>query len=84
LHKPKVIVITGLLDQFFQDPYVNVTEAQHLVSQIVTSLHKIKNVLIVLSSRLGDYEMEFPPLSRIIEIRGKKRIQRNETKSLYS
>jgi hypothetical protein len=84
LHKPKVIVITGLLDQFFQDPYVNVTEAQSLVSQIVTSLHKIKNVLIVLSSRLGDYEMEFPPLSRIIEIRGKKRIQRNETKSLYS
>jgi Rad51 len=27
LHKPKVVVITGLLDQFFQDPYVNVAEA---------------------------------------------------------
>ena len=26
LHKPKLIVITGLLDQFFQDPYINVAE----------------------------------------------------------
>jgi hypothetical protein len=78
LHKPKVVVISGLLDQFFQDPYVNVAEAQSLVTQIVTSLYKIKNVLIVLSSRLGDYEMEFPPLSRIIEIREKK--EYSETK----
>jgi hypothetical protein len=72
IHKPKVIVITGLLDQFFQDPYVNVAEAESLVLQIVTALHKIKNVLIVLTSRLADSEMEFPPLSRIIEIREKK------------
>lgn len=72
LHKPKVIVVSGLLDQFYQDPYVNITEAQSLVSQIVTALHKIKNVLVVLTSRLGDYGMEFPALSRIIEIRDKK------------
>jgi hypothetical protein len=78
LHKPKVVVITGLLDQFFQDPYVNVGEAERLVSQIVTALHKIKNVLIVLTSRLGDYEIEFPPLSRIIEIREQKEF--SETK----
>ena len=78
IHKPKVVVISGLLDQFFQDPYVNVAEAQSLVLQIVTALYRIKNVLIILSSRLDDYEMEFPPLSRIIEIREKKEF--SETK----
>jgi hypothetical protein len=85
LHKPKLIVISGLLDQFYQDPYVNVAEAQSLVSQIVTALHKIKNALIVLTSRLGDYEIEFPALSRIIEIRDKKEF--NEMKlnlSIYN
>ena len=61
-----------MLDQFYQDPYIHTSEAQNLVSQIVTALHKIKNVLIVLTSRLGDYEMEFPTLSRIVEIRDKK------------
>jgi uncharacterized protein YueI len=72
LHKPKIVVISGLLDQFYQDPYINSAEVQRLVSQIVTALHKIKNVLIVLTSRLADNEIEFPPLSRIIEIRDKK------------
>jgi uncharacterized protein YueI len=77
LHKSKVIVISGLLDQFYQDPYINIAEAESLVSQIVTTLHKIKNVLIVLTSRFGDNEMELPALSRI-EIRDKKEF--NETK----
>ena len=72
LHKPKIVVISGLLDQFYQDPYINSAEVQRLVSQIVTALHKIKNVLIVLTSRLANNEIEFPPLSRIIEIRDKK------------
>jgi hypothetical protein len=72
LHKPKIVVISGLLDQFYQDPYINSAEVQMLVSQIVTALHKIKNVLIVLTSRLAYNEIEFPPLSRIIEIRDKK------------
>ena len=72
LHKPKVVVISGLLDQFYQDPYVNTAEAESLVSQIVTALHKIKDVFIVLTSRLDDNEIEFPALSRIIEIRDKK------------
>ena len=70
LHKPKVIVISGLLDQFFQDPYINIAEAQSLVSQIVTALHKIKDVFIILTSRLTDNQIEFPALSRI-EIRAK-------------
>ena len=70
LHKPKVIVISGLLDQFFQDPYVNIAEAHSLVSQIVTALHKIKDVFIVLTSRLTDNQIEFPAMSRI-EIRAK-------------
>jgi hypothetical protein len=72
LHKPKVIVISGLLDQFYQDPYVNIAEAERLVSQIVTGLHKIKDVFIVLTSRFTNNEIKFPALSRIIEIRAKK------------
>ena len=68
LHKPKIIVISGLLDQFYQDPYIHTAEAESLVSQIVTSLHKIKNVFIVLTSRLTDNQIEFPAMSRI-EIR---------------
>jgi hypothetical protein len=71
LHKPKLIVVSGLLDQFYQDPYVNTAEAERLVSQIVTSLHKIKDVFIVLTSRLTDNQIKFPALSRI-EIRNKK------------
>ena len=31
LHKPKVILISGLLDQFYQDPYINIAEAERLV-----------------------------------------------------
>ena len=59
-----------MLDQFFQDPYVNVAEAQRLVSQIVTALHKIKDVFIIFTSRLTDNHIEFPAMSRI-EIRPK-------------
>jgi hypothetical protein len=71
LYKPKVVVISGLLDQFYQDPYVNIAEAEHLVSQIVTSLYEIKDILIVLTSRLTDNQIEIPAMSRI-EIRAKK------------
>ena len=78
LHKPKVIVISGLLDQFYQDPYINIAEAESLVSQIVTALHKIEHVFIVLTSRFTNTEIKFPALSRIIEIRDKKEF--NETK----
>ena len=70
LHKPKVIVISGLLDQFFQDPYTNIAEAESLVSQIVTALHKIKDVFVILTSRSTDNQIKFPALSRI-EIRTK-------------
>ena len=71
LHKPKLIVVSGLLYQFYQDPYIRPTEAESLVSQIVTSLHKIKDKFIVLNSRMTDSQIEFPALSRI-EIRAKK------------
>ncbi len=84
LHKSKLIVISGLLDQFYQDPYINISEAERLVSQIVTALHKVKDVLIVLTSRLTDSQIEFPAMSRI-EIRAKKEF--NETKlnlSIYN
>jgi uncharacterized protein YueI len=71
LHKPKLVVISGLLDQFYQDPYINISEAERLVSQIVTALHKIKDVFIVLTSHFTNNEIKFPALSRI-EIRAKK------------
>ena len=71
LHKPKVIVISGLLDQFYQDPYINIAEAERLVSQIVTALHKIKNVFIIITSRITSNQIEFPAMSRI-EVRAKE------------
>jgi hypothetical protein len=85
IHKPKVIVISGLVDQFLQEPNINIDEFESLTIQIVTALHKIKDVLIILTSRFGDNKMEFPALSRIIEIRAKKKL--DETKlnlSIYN
>ena len=73
LHKPKVVVISGLLDQFYQDPYINIAEAERLVSQIVTALHRIKDVFIILTSRLTDSQIVFPAMSRI-EVRAKQDI----------
>jgi hypothetical protein len=84
IHRSKIIVVTGLLDQFYQDPYVNIAEAEMLVSQIVTALHKIKDVFIVLTSRFADNQIVYPALSRI-EIRAKKEF--DETKlnlSIYN
>ena len=52
IHKPKIIIISGLLDQFFQYPYIRTAEVESLVSQIVTALHNIKDVFIILTSRL--------------------------------
>ncbi len=65
LHKPKVVVISGLLDQFYQDPYIRITEAECLISQIVTALRKIKDVFIIITSRLTDSQIELPAMSRI-------------------
>ena len=81
LYKPKVVVISGLLDQFFQDPYVNIAEAQSLVSQIVTALQKIKDAFIIITSRLIENQTVFPAMSRI-EIRAKKEF--DETKLNFS
>jgi uncharacterized protein YueI len=52
IHKPKIIIISGLLDQFFQDPYIRTAEVESLVSHIVTALHNIKDVFIILTSSL--------------------------------
>lgn len=84
LYKPKIVVISGFLDQFYQDPYISVAEAESLVSQIVTSLHKIKDIFIILTSYLTDSLIEFPAMSRI-EILAKKEF--DETKlnlSIYN
>jgi len=85
IHKPKVIVFSGLVDQFLQEPNIDIDEFESLTIQIVTALHKIKDVLIILTSRFGDNKIQFPALSRIIEIRAKKEL--HETKlnlSIYN
>jgi hypothetical protein len=56
-------------------------EAERLVSQIVTALHKINDVFIMLTSRFTDNQIQFPTLSRI-EIRAKKEF--DETKLNFS
>ena len=71
LHKPKIVVISGLLDQFYQDPYIHAVEAESLVSQIVTALRKIKDVFIIMISRLTENQIVIPALSRI-EIRARQ------------
>ena len=71
LHRPKVVVISGLLDQFYQDPYINIAEIARLVSHIVTALHRIKDVFIIITSRITSNQIELPAMSRI-EIRAKK------------
>ena len=60
-----------MLDQFYQDPYIYTAEAERLISQIVTALCKIKNVFIVLTSRMTDSQIVYPALSRI-EVRAKQ------------
>lgn len=85
IHKAKVVVVTGLLDQFYLDPYIRTAEVESLTSQIVTALHNIKDVFIVLTSRFTDNQIEFPALSSRVEIRAKKEF--DETKlnmSLYN
>lgn len=85
IHKPREIVISGLVDQFLQEPNIDIDEFESLTIQIVTALHKIKDALIILTSRFGDNRIQFPALPRIIEIRAKKEL--HETKlnlSIYN
>jgi hypothetical protein len=72
LHRPSVIVISGLLDQFIQEPYIHINEFGNLISQIVSAVRRIKDVLLIISSRFGDEEMMVPTFPRIIEMRAKK------------
>jgi hypothetical protein len=72
LHRPSVIVISGLMDQFLQEPNIHINEFGNLISQIVPALRRIKDVLIIISSRFGDEEMMVPTFPRIIEMRAKK------------
>ena len=77
LHRPKLIVISGLIDQFYQDPYIHTAELESLVLQIVTALNEIKDVFIILTPRMTDNQIVYSALSRI-EIRAKKEF--DETK----
>jgi hypothetical protein len=78
LHKPDVIVISGLTDQLSHGLNIDINEFGHLISQIVPALRKIQNVLIILTSRFGDNKMVVPTMPKIIEIRAKKEFE--ETK----
>ena len=85
LHRPSVIVISGLLDQFLREPSIHINEFGNLISQIVPALRRIKDVLLIISSRFGEEEMVVPTFPKIIEIRAKK--EDNEMKlnlSFYS
>ena len=66
------------MDQFIQEPYIHVNEFASLISQIVSALRKIKDVLLIISSRFGDEKMVVPTFPRLIEIRAKKEF--DETK----
>jgi hypothetical protein len=77
LHRPSVIVVSGLMDQFLQEPNIHINEFGNLISQIVSALRKIKDALLVISSRFGE-ELVVPTFPRIIEIRAKKEF--DETK----
>ena len=68
----------------YQDPYINIAEAERLVSQIVTALHKVKGVFIILTSRFTDSQIVIPALSRI-EIRAKKEFDESKLNlSIYN
>ncbi len=45
----KLVVISDLLRMFVQDPQVSKKEAEYLISEIIKSVHKINNALVVLS-----------------------------------
>jgi hypothetical protein len=77
LHRPSVIVVSGLMDQFLQEPNIHINEFGNLISQIVSALRKIKDALLIISSRFGE-ELVVPTFPRIIEIRAKKEF--DETK----
>jgi tRNA uridine 5-carbamoylmethylation protein Kti12 len=70
-----------LLDQFYQHPYILTGEVESFNSQIVTALHKMKDVFVILMSCFTDNQIEFPGLSRI-EIRIKQVF--DETQSNFS
>ena len=71
-------MISGLLDQFLQEPNIHINEFASLISQIVSALRKIKDVLLIISSRFRDEKMVVPTFPRLIEIRAKKEF--DETK----
>lgn len=72
LHRPSVIVISGLIDQFLQETNIHINEFGSLISQIVPALRRIKDILLIISSRFADNEMVVPTFPRIIEMRPKK------------
>lgn len=63
----KLVVISDLLRMFVQDPQVSKKEAEYLISEIIKSVHKINNALVVLS--LHD---ESPYNSQILQTFGKR------------
>jgi phosphoheptose isomerase len=67
-----------LWEQFLQEPNIGINEFENLISQIVSALRRIKDVLLIISSRFGDEEMVVPAFPRIIEMRAKKEF--DETK----
>jgi hypothetical protein len=49
----RLVVVSDLLRMFTEDPQVSRREARYLINEIVESVHKIDNVLLIMSLRCG-------------------------------
>ncbi|MEW6603127.1 MAG: hypothetical protein AB1351_00375 [Thermoproteota archaeon] len=70
-YNAKLAVISDLLRMFIEDPQVSRGEARYLIGEIMKSVHKIDDVMMVMSLRAGS-----PYDSQILSLFG-KRIEAN-------
>lgn len=47
--KSKIVVVSDLLRMFLEDPQVNKKEANYLIGEIMESLHKIDDIMLIMS-----------------------------------
>jgi hypothetical protein len=74
--KSKIVVVSDLLQMFLEDPQVNKKEASYLIDEIMQSLHKMDDVMLIMSvSGHSLYDNQVLPLfSKHIEVAGAKRL----------
>lgn len=47
--KSKIVVVSDLLQMFLEDPQVNKKEARYLVGEMIESLHKMEDIMLITS-----------------------------------